>query len=194
VTDVRRDLIPRWKSWSKGQRALGLLGIGLLILAYPLRTVVTKNWPHASGMATSSSVQSVTGNFGTTSEVANTMRGDWIEVSGWWSKYGVMGAVFDGEKIVISSGESDHGSVGCWVSPGVRPLQGNCHESSSPTASKLGAGRVCSWRLVIQEISQNRIRGTRVIKDDGSDSICKEDYGALPSSFTLERPGGPRPR
>jgi hypothetical protein len=105
-----------------------------------------------------------------------------------------MGAVFDGERIVINSAESDHGSLGCWVSPGAPPLRGKCHESSSPADSKLGAGRVCSWQLVIQEISQTRIRGARVIKEDGSDPGCKEDYGSLPSSFTLERPGGLRAR
>ena len=193
VADVRRDPILLWKSWSRGQRALGLLVMGLLILAYPLWKVGTKNWPHARGTATPPSAQSAAGNLAA-SEVANTMRGQWIEVSGWWSKYGVLGAAFDGEVIVINSAESDHGSLGCWVSPGARPLRGNCHESSRPAGSKLRAKRVCSWQLVIQEISQTRIRGTRVVRDDDSDLACKEDYGSLPSSFTWERPGGPRAR
>jgi hypothetical protein len=191
VAGVRHDPILLWKSWSRRQRVLGLLGIGFLVLAYPLWNVVTKNWPHARE-TTPLGAQSASGNLEATPEVANTMKGEWIEVSGWWSKYGVMGAAFDGEEIVINSGESDHGGLGCWVSLDARPLRGKCHESSRSAGSKLGSGRVCSWQLVIQEISQTRIRGARVFKEDGSDPGCKEDYGSLPSSFTWEKPGGPR--
>ncbi len=168
-----------------------LLAIGLLIFAFPIWYVGTKTWSRLWPPAASHEALYLPGNPETAPEVRNATRGEWTEVSGWWSKFGILGAGFDGEEIVFNSAESEHGSLGCWVSLRARPLRGYCYESSSQSDPRVRGRRVCSWQLVVDEISTARIRGSRVLNSGGSDQGCTGDYGSLPSSFNWERPNGP---
>jgi hypothetical protein len=170
------------------------LAIALLVFGFPLSYVGGKSWPKIWPPVSSHGPQALAGNLEATPEVRNATRGEWTEVSGQWSEFGVLGAAFDGEEIVFNSAESERGSLGCWISPRGQPLHGHCHESRNPGKSNLGAGRTCSWRLVVYEISPTRMHGARVLKSEGSDPGCTQDYGSLPSSFTWERPSGPRAR
>jgi hypothetical protein len=172
-------------------RAEKSLAIALLVIGFPLSYVGGKNWPKIWPPVSSHSPQALAGNLEATPEVRNATTGEWTEVSGQWSEFGVLGAAFDGEEIVFNSAESERGSLGCWISPRGRPLHGHCHESRNPGKSDRGPGRVCSWRLVVYEISPTMMHGARVLKSERSDPGCTQDYGSLPSSFTWERPSGP---
>jgi hypothetical protein len=167
-----------------------ILLIGILVIAFVFWRGRTKNPLTVSHRPSSLGVQAGDGDPESTPEVRYATRGEWIETSGPWSKFGVVGAAFDGEKIVMSSAESPRGSLGCWVSPRGRPLSGACFEIGAPSTSKLPAGRTCTWQIVVLEISPTTMRGVRMLKRGESDPDCAEDYKLVPSAFMLERPHG----
>jgi hypothetical protein len=169
-----------------------LLIIGILVIAFGLWSGRGKNGMTTSQPATSPGSQAGDADLESTPEVGYATKGEWIETSGLWSKFGVLGAAFDGEKIVVSSAESAHGSLGCWISLRGRPLSGACSETGPIAGSKLSVGRTCSWQIVILDISQTAIRGARVLKTGDSDPGCAADYESRPSSFRWERPWGHR--
>jgi len=140
--------------------------------------------------ATSPDVRAGDGNFESTPEVRYATTGEWTETSGLWSRFGVLGGAYDGEKIVMSSAESAFGSLGCRISPRGRPMGGTCYEVAKASISKLPAERSCLWQVVVLEISSTSIRGKRLLKTEESDPGCAVDYKAMPSPFTLERPHG----
>jgi hypothetical protein len=191
---LQRDQNGLSRSRSRLERAEKLLVIGLIIFVFLLWYVGTKKWSKIWPPGSSHDPQSLAGDLEATPEVRNATRGEWIEGYGWWSKFGVLGTAFDGEGIVINSAEGENGSLGCWISPQSYPLGGVCHESSGPSHSKLRGEQLCSWRLVVDEISPDRIHGSRVLKREGSDAACLANYGLLPSFFTWERPRGQRAR
>jgi len=169
-----------------------LLIIGILVIAFGLWSGRGKNGLTTPPPATSPDSQAGDADLESTPEVRFATKGEWIETSGLWSKFGVLGAAFDGEKIVVSSAESAHGSLGCWISLRGRPLSGACSETGPVAGSKLSVGRTCSWQIVILDISQTAIRGARVLKAGESDPGCAADYESRPSSFRWERPWGHR--
>jgi hypothetical protein len=169
-----------------------LLIIGIFVIAFGLWSGRGKNGLTTPHPATSPDSQAGDADLESTPEVRYATKGEWIETSGLWSKFGVLGAAFDGEKIVVSSAESAHGSLGCWISLRGRPLSGACSETGPIAGSKLSVGRTCSWQIVILDISQTAIRGARVLKTGESDPGCGADYESRPSSFRWERPWGHR--
>jgi hypothetical protein len=130
------------------------------------------------------------GNIESTPEVRYATTGEWIETSGLWSRFGVLGGAYDGDKIVMSSAESAFGSLGCRLSPHGRPMGGTCYEVAKASISKLPAERSCLWQVVILEISPTSLRGKRLLKTAESDPGCGVDYKSVPSPFMLERPHG----
>jgi hypothetical protein len=92
-----------------------------------------------------------------------------------WAEFGVLGAAFDREKIVMNSAQSSRGSLGCWIVPSDKPMTGTCHETGRASSSKLPAGRSCSWQIVVLELSQTRIRGAQALKTGESDTECAKD-------------------
>jgi hypothetical protein len=162
----------------------------ILVLVGVLLVVGVKKWSETSLFATGPAFQAADGNLESTPEVRYATTGEWIAVSGLWSKYGVLGAAFDGERIVLSSSESKYGSVSCWISPRERPMTGACYESSTTPDSQLPDDRTCSWRIIVYEISPTVIRGARLLKAGESNRECASDRPSLPSSFAWERPQG----
>jgi len=162
--------------------------IGILAIAFGLWRGAVKDLLTTSHTATLPDLQAGGGNLESTPEVKHATTGEWVEASGLWSKFGVLGAAFDGLEIVMSSRESPRGSLSCWISPRGRPMDGACTETGG--ASGLPAGRSCSWKIVVIEISPTILRGARVLDTGQSDPGCLKDYDSRPSPFVLERPTG----
>jgi hypothetical protein len=167
-----------------------ILLIGILVVAGVFWTGRTENGLTTSVPAIAADVRAGDGNIESTPEVKYATRGEWIEPSGSWSRFGVLGGAYDGEQIVMSSAESAFGSLGCRLSPRGRPMSGTCYEVAKASISKLPAERSCLWQVVVLEISPTSIRGKRLLKTEESDPGCAVDYKAMPSPFTLERPRG----
>ena len=170
-----------------------LLLAGVLLLAVPLCYTASKNLP---GMWTSRSpaaASTIAGIPEDTPEVRAATQGEWKEASGWWSRFGALVSVFDGEDIVFNSVKSQAGGLGCWISPGSKPLAGVCLESLRLGTPKPSSVQRCTWRLIVDEISPHRIHGSRMLKPDTSDPFCVATYGTLPAFFTWERPRGQSP-
>jgi len=167
-----------------------ILVIGILVVGFGLLIGGIKKMLETSHPTTSPDFRSGHGNLESTPEVRYATRGEWFEASGSWAKFGVLGAAFDGEKIVMSSAESAHGSLGCQIFPGERLMGGTCYEFGWTSSSKLPARRNCLWQIAVLEISQTTIRGARAFKTGESDPRCAEDYELRPSPFILQRPTG----
>lgn len=167
-----------------------VLVVGILVITYGLWGGRTETGPTTSYPATSPDIQAGDGDMESAPEVRYATRGEWIETSGLWSKFGVLGAAFDGEKIVMSSAQSPRGSLGCRIVPRGKPMTGACYETGRASSSKLPAGRTCSWQIVVLEISQTTIRGAQALKTGESDAECAKDYESRPSPFRFERPHG----
>ena len=167
-----------------------ILVIGILAIVYGFYRSRTAGGLSVWRPASSSDVHGKGGDLESMAELQCATRGEWIEVTGIWSKFGVLGAAFDGQKIVMSSGESAVGNLGCWISPLGRPMTGTCSEAGPSAGSNLPVGRTCSWQIVVQEISPTNIRGARMLKAKESDPGCAMDYPSLPSPFVWERPHG----
>ena len=132
--------------------------------------------------------QADNGDMESTQEVKYVTRGEWVETSGLWSKFGVLGAVFDGEKIVMSSADSSVGSLGCWISPRSQPMTGVCYQTDRASNSKLLQDRSCAWKIVILKISPSSILGTRSINAEASDPACVANNEPRPYVFVLDVP------
>jgi len=167
-----------------------ILLVGILAIACGLWMGRAENGVVTSRPAASPGVQAGEGDLESTPEVKYATTGEWVETSGLWSGFGVLGAAFDGERIVLSSGESRRGSLGCWISPRERPMTGTCYETGRDASSKSPAGRTCSWQIVVLEISPGTIRGAQALKAGESDSECAVDYISRPAPFKFERPLG----
>ena len=167
-----------------------ILLIGILVVAGVVWSGRTEIGLTTTRPATSPDVRTGDGNIESTPEVKYATRGEWIETSGLWSRFGVLGGAYDGEQIVMSSAESAFGSLGCRISPRARPMSGACYEVGKASISKLPAERSCLWQVVVLEISPTSIRGKRLLKTEESDPGCAVDYKSVPSPFVLERPHG----
>jgi hypothetical protein len=167
-----------------------ILLIGILVVAGVVWSGRTEIGLTTTRPATSPDVRTGDGNIESTPEVKYATRGEWIETSGLWSRFGVLGGAYDGELIVMSSAESAFGSLGCRISPRGRPMSGACYEVAKASISKLPTERSCLWQVVVLEISPTSIRGKRLLKTEESDPGCAVDYKSLPSPFMLERPHG----
>ena len=177
----------RTSSRTREYMAIVLL-VGILAVAYGLWMGRAENKPSYSQAASTAGVRASGGDLESMPEVRNATTGGWVETSGVWSRFGVIGGAFDGERIVLSSGDSPRGSLGCWISPGERPMTGSCNETGRGSSSKSPSGRTCSWQIVVQEISPDSIRGAQALKAGESDPKCGADYGSRPSHFKFERP------
>ena len=164
--------------------------IGILAIAFGLCRGQVKDLLTTSHPSSSPDLQAGGGNLEATPEVKHATTGQWIEASGLWSKFGVLGGAFDGLEIVMSSRESARGSLSCWISPRERPMDGACIETTGTSDSKVPAGRSCAWKIVVIEISPTVLRGARVLDAGQSDPGCLKDYDSRPSPFALERPTG----
>jgi hypothetical protein len=165
-----------------------------LILLIGIFIVACGFWSGRTGIgltttlpAISPDVRAGEGNIESTPEVTYATTGEWVETSGLWSRFGVLGGAYDGDKIVMSSAESAFGSLGCRLSPRARPMGGTCYEVAKASISKLPTERSCLWQVVILEISPASIRGKRQLKTEESDSGCAVDDKSI---FMLERPHG----
>jgi hypothetical protein len=168
-----------------------------LILLVGILVVAGAFWSGRTGIGltptlpvASPDVRAGDSNIESTPAVRYATRGEWIEASGLWSRFGILAAAYDGEKIVMSSAESAFGSLGCRISPYGQPMSGACYEVGKASVSKLPAERSCLWEVVILEISPTSIRGKRQLRREESDPGCAVDYRSAPSPFTLERPHG----
>ena len=169
-----------------------LLAGGLLILACALwvgrSDVALSNFPPSVPQHTSSP----DGDARSKQEVAYATSTAWIEASELWSKFGILGAAFDGERIVMNSAESARGSIGCWISPRGRPMTGVCYETDRASDSRLSQDRSCTWKIVVLEISPSTILGTRSINSEESDPACATNDEPRPYMFVFEKPHHPR--
>ena len=167
-----------------------ILLIGILVVAGVVWSGRTENALTTAVPAVSRDLQAGDGSVESTPDVRYVTRGEWIDPSELWARFGVLGAAYDGETIVMSTAESRFGSLGCRVSPRGRPMNGTCYEVGKTSTSKLLGERDCVWQVAFVNISPTRIRGKRVLKTEESDPGCAQDYKSLPSPFTLERPHG----
>jgi hypothetical protein len=142
------------------------------------------------GTPAASEMTPQTGAMDSLPEVQFATRGGWIADSGSWAKFGVVGAAFNGERIVLNSAESPHGNLSCWISPRGRPMPGVCLETSGAALSPVAANPTCSWRIVVYSVTQDAIRGAKVLNPEESDLACVNEYGSLPSTFLWQRPQG----
>lgn len=169
-----------------------ILLLGILIIAYGYWRGTKENGLETPVPTVSSDVESGDGDMESTPEVKYVTKGEWIETSGLWSKFGVLGGAFDGTRLVMSSAESARGSLGCWISPRGRLMNGACYETGRTSGSKPPVGRTCSWQIVVLEISATTIRGAQALRTGESDPECAVDYQSRPSPFTFERPRAPQ--
>lgn len=167
-----------------------LLIYGAMLFVCLLVIVGWKTWTGLSDVPTVPASQTVDGDLESMPEVQFATRGGWLAASGVWSRFGVLGAAFDGERIVMNSAESAQGSLSCWISPRGRPMLGACYETGDSALSSLPAGRSCTWHIVVYAISKDTVQGARALKPGESDPGCVAEYGSLPSTFMWQRPRG----
>jgi len=172
-----------------------MAGMMVLLLLIGILAIILVFWRQrfekvagASPAPILSGDQADNGDGESTKEVNYVTKGEWIETTGLWSKFGVLGAVFDGEKIVMSSADSSVGSLGCWISPRKHPMTGICYEIDRASNSKLTEDRSCAWKIVALEISPSSILGTRSINTEVSDPACGSNKEPRPYIFILDVP------